>query len=87
MSSMACMAPTESSPQTAVGPSDPAGESPQLRALVTLVGEVLGPDLVGAYVDGSAVLGGQVRTSDPDLFAVCGAGWLPVSGRASSSSS
>lgn len=42
----------------------------QLEALVTLVRATLGPDVVGAYLYGSAVLGGQVPTSDIDLLAV-----------------
>jgi predicted nucleotidyltransferase len=50
--------------------SDLVGESRQLKALVALVGDVLKPDLVGAYVYGSAVLGGQVPTSDLDLLVV-----------------
>ena len=50
--------------------SDSAGGSPQFRELVALVGAVLGSDLVGAYVYGSAVLGGLLPTSDLDLLVV-----------------
>lgn len=42
----------------------------QLDQAVSLVREVLGPDLVGIYLFGSAVLGGLTPTSDLDLLAV-----------------
>ena len=42
----------------------------QLERVVTLVRDVLGPDAVGAYLFGSAVLGGLRRTSDLDVLAV-----------------
>jgi predicted nucleotidyltransferase len=58
--------------------SDLVGESRQLRALVALAGDVLGPDLVGAYVYGSAVLGGQLPTSDVDLLVVSRRGLTPA---------
>lgn len=42
----------------------------QLDRLTRLVREVLGPDAVGAYLFGSAVLGGLKRESDLDVLAV-----------------
>jgi predicted nucleotidyltransferase len=42
----------------------------QLDRVVELVGDVLGPDLVGAYLVGSAVLGGLKPESDLDVLAV-----------------
>jgi predicted nucleotidyltransferase len=42
----------------------------QLDDLLALVREVLSDDLVGAYVHGSAVLGGMLPTSDLDLLVV-----------------
>ena len=42
----------------------------QLDRVVELVGDVLGPDLVGAYLFGSAVLGGLKPESDLDVLAV-----------------
>jgi predicted nucleotidyltransferase len=42
----------------------------QLDRVVELVGDVLGPDLVGAYLFGSAVLGGLKPESDLDALAV-----------------
>jgi predicted nucleotidyltransferase len=48
-----------------------AGDSPeQLDRIVALVSEVLGPDLVGIYQHGSAVLGGLGPRSDLDVLAV-----------------
>ena len=44
--------------------------TPQFQALLALVRDTLGPEVVGAYLHGSAVLGGQVPTSDIDLLAV-----------------
>jgi predicted nucleotidyltransferase len=44
----------------------------QLDRTVTLVQEVLGDELVGLYLFGSAVLGGLTPTSDLDLLAVSG---------------
>ncbi len=38
--------------------------------VVRLVGDVLGPDVVGAYLHGSAVLGGLRPTSDVDVLVV-----------------
>jgi predicted nucleotidyltransferase len=47
-----------------------AGDSPeQLERIVALVCEVLGPDLVGIYQHGSAVLGGLHPRSDLDVLA------------------
>lgn len=42
----------------------------QLEQTVTLVQEVLGDELVGLYLFGSAVVGGLTPTSDVDLLAV-----------------
>ena len=42
----------------------------QLDRVTTLVREVLGPDVVGAYLFGSAVLGGLQRESDLDVLVV-----------------
>jgi len=42
----------------------------QLGRLLSLVAEVLGPDLVGAYLFGSAVLGGLQPESDIDVLVV-----------------
>jgi predicted nucleotidyltransferase len=42
----------------------------QLARVVALVRDVLGPDVVGAYVFGSAVLGGLRPRSDLDVLAV-----------------
>jgi streptomycin 3"-adenylyltransferase len=42
----------------------------QLDRVVTLVREVLGPDVVGAYLFGSAVLGGLQPESDLDVLVV-----------------
>lgn len=45
-------------------------EEPQLRRLVAGVRDVLGDDLVGAYLHGSAVLGGLQPLSDLDVIVV-----------------
>ena len=70
----------------------PAAEE-QLDQVVALVRDVLGPDLVGAYLFGSATLGGLRPHSDVDVLAVSRrratrgekrrlvAGLLPISGR------
>lgn len=42
----------------------------QLRAVMTLVDDVLGPEVVGAYLHGSAVLGGLRPASDVDVLVV-----------------
>ncbi|MFE7617159.1 aminoglycoside adenylyltransferase family protein [Streptomyces sp. NPDC057496] len=42
----------------------------QLERTVGLVRDTLGPDLVGTYLHGSAVLGGLVPASDLDVLAV-----------------
>jgi predicted nucleotidyltransferase len=42
----------------------------QLERVVELVREVLGPDVLGVYLFGSAVLGGLRPESDLDLLAV-----------------
>jgi predicted nucleotidyltransferase len=46
------------------------GDEQQLDRVVTLVREVLGPDAVGAYLFGSAVLGGLRSESDLDVLVV-----------------
>ena len=43
----------------------------QIQAVADLVSGVFGSDLVGAYLHGSAVLGGLRPTSDVDVLAVC----------------
>jgi streptomycin 3"-adenylyltransferase len=45
---------------------------PQIAQVLTLVDEVLGPDLVGTYVYGSFVLGGLRPYSDLDLLVIAG---------------
>ncbi|WP_425840179.1 aminoglycoside adenylyltransferase family protein [Streptomyces fractus] len=45
----------------------------QAECVVETLGEVLGPDLVAAYLYGSAVSGGLRPHSDVDVFAVTGA--------------
>ena len=45
-------------------------ERRQVGRVVDLLREVLGPDLVGAYLFGSAVIGGLQRESDLDVLAV-----------------
>lgn len=47
----------------------PATE-PQIAEVLALVGEVLGPDVLGAYLHGSAVLGGLRPRSDIDILVV-----------------
>nr|WP_260190415.1 aminoglycoside adenylyltransferase family protein [Actinophytocola gossypii] len=42
----------------------------QVRDVVRLVGDVLGPEVVGAYLHGSAVLGGLRPASDLDVLVV-----------------
>jgi predicted nucleotidyltransferase len=42
----------------------------QLDRVVTLVREVLGPDAIGAYLFGSAVVGGLQPLSDLDVLVV-----------------
>ncbi len=43
---------------------------PQIAEVVALVGDVLGPDTLGAYLHGSAVLGGLRPRSDIDILVV-----------------
>ena len=45
-------------------------EHEQANAVLGVVGEVLGRDMIGAFLHGSAVLGGMRPTSDIDLLAV-----------------
>ena len=45
-------------------------EHEQANAVLGVVGEVLGRDMIGAYLHGSAVLGGLRPTSDIDLLGV-----------------
>lgn len=47
-----------------------ADDEQQLHRVVTLVRDVLGPDAVGAYLFGSAVLGGLQPQSDLDVLVV-----------------
>jgi streptomycin 3"-adenylyltransferase len=47
-----------------------ASSHPQIVQTLALVSEVLGPDLVGAYLYGSSVLGGLRRYSDLDILVV-----------------
>ncbi len=54
------------------GTAPAATASTQLGYLLARVRDLLGSDLVGAYLHGSAVLGGQLPTSDLDLLVVCG---------------
>ncbi|MEO3764725.1 aminoglycoside adenylyltransferase family protein [Streptomyces sp. B8F3] len=42
----------------------------QVRTVMTLVDDVLGPEVVGAYLHGSAVLGGLRPASDVDVLLV-----------------
>ncbi|GAA2705449.1 aminoglycoside adenylyltransferase family protein [Micromonospora olivasterospora] len=46
------------------------GATDQLRGIVGLVGDVLGEAVVGAYLHGSAVLGGLRPASDVDVLVV-----------------
>src|ERR1044072_9226825 len=64
----------------------------QVASVVRLTAEVVGPDLLGAYLHGSSVLGGLRPASDVDILAVTRrslgpdrrralvAGLLPISG-------
>lgn len=54
----------------------------QLEAIVSLVRDVLGEDLVGAYLHGSAVLGQLRPRSDTDVFVVARRGLVPDERRA-----
>ena len=45
-------------------------DAQQLDRVITLICDVLGPDVVGAYLFGSAVLGGLQLESDLDVLAV-----------------
>jgi predicted nucleotidyltransferase len=47
-----------------------ASEEEQARRVVDLLGAILGPDLLGAYLFGSATLGGLRPRSDLDVLAV-----------------
>jgi predicted nucleotidyltransferase len=46
------------------------GTADQVRQLARLVGDVLGPETVGAYLHGSLVLGGPKPASDVDVLVV-----------------
>ncbi|HVA90156.1 MAG TPA: aminoglycoside adenylyltransferase family protein [Chloroflexota bacterium] len=59
---------TNHSPPSA-GARHPVTE-PQIAEVLALVGEVLGPDIVGAYLHGSAALGGLRPRSDLDILVV-----------------
>jgi streptomycin 3"-adenylyltransferase len=54
----------------------------QVDAIVTLVRDVLGDDLVGAYLHGSAVLGQLRPRSDTDVLVVARHGLTPAGRRA-----
>ena len=45
-------------------------ESGQVQSILQLVDDVLGGDVLGAYLHGSAVLGGLRPTSDLDILVV-----------------
>jgi streptomycin 3"-adenylyltransferase len=45
-------------------------ESAQVQSILQLVDDVFGDDMLGAYLHGSAVLGGLRPTSDLDIFVV-----------------
>lgn len=49
-----------------------SAESRQLETILALVDRVLGPQMLGAYRHGSAVLGGLRPTSDLDVLVVSG---------------
>lgn len=49
-----------------------SSESSQLPSILALVDQVLGTQVVGAYLHGSAVLGGLRPTSDLDVLVVSG---------------
>jgi streptomycin 3"-adenylyltransferase len=49
-----------------------AASEPQIAQVLALVSEILGPDLVGAYLYGSSVLGGLRPYSDLDILVVAG---------------
>jgi streptomycin 3"-adenylyltransferase len=51
---------------------DRGSSTRQLDAIVDLVREVLGPTIVGAYLTGSAVMGGLKARSDLDVLVVTG---------------
>lgn len=53
-----------------LGAIDQLATDPQIDQVLTGVRGVLGPDLVGAYLHGSAALGGLHPRSDIDLFVV-----------------
>jgi predicted nucleotidyltransferase len=52
------------------GPEAPLETPPVAREVVAIVRDVLGDALIGAYLHGSAVLGGLRPTSDIDVLAV-----------------
>jgi predicted nucleotidyltransferase len=54
--------------RTATDPSSP--DAGQLESIVQLVSGVFGGDVLGAYLHGSAVLGGLRQTSDLDVLVV-----------------
>ena len=58
-----------------------AATSSQVDAVVRLVAGAFGPDLVGAYLHGSAVLGGLRPTSDIDVLAVVSRSSTPAERR------
>ncbi len=54
----------------------------QIDRIVTLVRDVLGQDVIGAYLHGSAVLGGLRPRSDIDVLVVARRGTTPAEKRA-----
>src|SRR6185503_9158955 len=50
--------------------ADAAGDAPLAGEVVQICRDVLGGSLIGAYLHGSAVLGGLTPTSDLDVLAV-----------------
>jgi streptomycin 3"-adenylyltransferase len=53
-----------------IAAADSAASEPQIAQVLALIGEVLGPDLVAAYLYGSSVLGGLRPYSDLDILVV-----------------
>ena len=61
-----------SSPGPEPRPATPPEAPPVAHEVVAIVRDVLGEGLIGAYLHGSAVLGGLRPTSDIDVLAVIG---------------
>jgi predicted nucleotidyltransferase len=56
----------------APGPMADALAMDQIRQIVRLIDDVLSPEVIGAYLHGSAVLGGLKPASDVDVLVVTG---------------